>query len=84
MAIQYRREFSKSLWQAVSCSERSASTVTASLIFPSMEDEAKRFTSIRPDTMTTGSMNCLRFELPWGMFGENFTTTGLFEENTES
>ena len=54
------------------------------LIFPSMEDEAKRFTSIRPDTMTTGSMNCLRFELPWGMFGENFTTTGLFEETTES
>ncbi len=29
--------------------------------------------------MTTGSMNCLRFELPWGMFRENFTTTGLFE-----
>ena len=24
-------------------------------------------------------MNCLRFELPWGMFRENFTTTGLFE-----
>ena len=23
-------------------------------------------------------------ELPWGMFRENFTTTGLFEETTES
>ena len=79
MAILYRQEFSKSLWQAVSCSEPSTSTVTARLIFRFMADQAKRSTSIRPNTTITGSSELPEMKLPWGMFGENFTTAGLFE-----
>src|SRR5882724_116235 len=78
MAIQYRREFSKSLWQAVSCSERSTSTAIGRLIFPSTVDQAKRFT-YPSEHYDYWKRELPEMKLPWGMFGENFTSAGLFE-----
>ena len=39
-------------------------------LFPFMAGQAKRSTSIRPNTTTTGSIELPEMKLPWGIFGE--------------
>jgi MOSC domain-containing protein YiiM len=42
-----------------------------------MADQAKRLTPILPNITTTGRpAEFPEMKLPWGMFGENFTTAG--------
>ena len=47
-------------------------------------DQTKLSMDIRPNTTRSGAKNCLVWiswgaNFPWGSFGENFTTEGLFE-----
>jgi MOSC domain-containing protein YiiM len=76
MAIQYRRGFSKSRWRALRTLDLDGDRQADLSVHGGPSKAAHAYPSEHYDYWTA---EFPEMKLPSGMFGENFTTAGLFE-----